>query len=178
MHANVRECADISASLRRASCLTMSSPAPFLSLYFIFLLSPSRFRGRSGFLMLLAPSSLRPSRSLTLSLPGSRADLPSPLSSPSSASLGARSIHGIASWCSRKAVDCRQLRQTAHRSHTYSLSLSLIAYSPTGSPTGLPRSSALSILPSPLSSPLLHTLCLVARPESQPATRDPPVTQQ
>lgn len=84
---------------------------------------------------------------------------------------------------SRKAVDCRQPRQTAHRSHA--LSLSLIAYSPTGSPTGATSSPPLEPLfspflptPSLLPQPLLHTLCLVARPESQPATRDPPVTQQ
>lgn len=37
---------------------------------------------------------------------------------------------------------CRQLRQTAHRSHA----LSLVAYSPTGSPTGLSRSPVLSSL--------------------------------
>lgn len=40
--------------------------------------------------------------------------------------------------------------------HILSLSLSLIAYSPTGSPTGLPRSSALSN--PPLSSPRHYTI--------------------
>lgn len=105
-------------------------------------LAPSPRGVAWAFSYLLAPS-LRLSRSLALT-PYQRIARRSRLPYyDSSTALGARSIHGIASWFS-EAVDCRQPRQTAHRSHA----LSLVAYSPTGSPTGLASPSDPLLVPS------------------------------
>lgn len=128
-------------------------------------LAPSPLGVAWAFSYLLAPS-LRLSRSLALT-PYQRIARRSRLPYyDSSTALGARSIHGIASWFSEGTVDCRQPRQTAHRSHA----LSLVAYSPTGSPTGLASPSDPLLVPSLSLSLSFHS------PSSSPLFPPPPLS--
>lgn len=142
-------------------------------------LSPSHSWDRLGFLIFTHPV---PS---SLALPGAnslledRAPIPSPLL-PSSTALGARSIHGIASWFSEGS----RLSPTTPDGAPLALSRCVFAYWLThGATSDPPHSFSLSLslsllailfsslLLSLLLPPLFHTLCLAARLRSQPATR-------
>jgi len=139
--------------LRRASCLN-SLLSLFISISLALSLSLSFFFARGvawAFSYLLAPS-LRPSRSLVLT-PYQRIARRSRLPYYHRRRPSVRYTESPRG--SRKAVDCRQPRQTAHRSHA----LSLVAYSPTGSPTGATSLFDPLLVPS-LSLSLAHSLSL------------------
>lgn len=140
------------------SASPLFSPAPSVSVLLFYNYSRAflySFRPRSCF-------------GLRAHLTGeSRADLPSHHRRQTSLVL-ARSIHGISPHGSRKAVDCRQPRQTAHRSHALSPSLRTrpLAHglytehlAPLSSPRSVTLASLSSILPTlvPRLTTPLHT---------------------
>lgn len=182
----------ISASLRRASCLNSLLP---LHHHHLSLALPPRRSFALGvawaFSYLLAPfvpSSLARFPGAN-SLLEDRAPIPSPLL-PSSTALGARSIHGIASWFSEGS----RLSPTTPDGAPLARSLSrcVFAYWLTHGATSpsdpllvpsrsLPPLRPLLFFFPPLRSPSSRHYsvhCLAARLRSQPATRGPPVTQQ